>query len=77
MNETAPNTAARSTLPLLVNLAMTRKQARWQWANCADEHKAVWSAIIAILDERIALGEQYLGKLCGFSGFRVKREVVE
>ena len=77
MNETAPSTAARSTLPLLVTLVVTRKQARWQWANCADEHKHVWSLIIAILDERIALGEQYLGKLIDSPGFRVKREVVE
>lgn len=77
MNVTAPNTAARSTLPLLVNMVVTRKQARWQWVNCADEQKHVWSLIIAILDERIALGEQYLGKLLDMPGFRVKREVVE
>jgi len=37
----------------------------------------VWSLTIAILDERIALGEQYLGKLLDMPGFRVKREVVE
>jgi len=77
MNNTAPNTAARSTLPLLVNMVVTRKQARWQWAHCADEHKHVWSLIIAILDERIVLGEQYLGKMLDMPGFRVKREVVE
>ena len=77
MNETAPNTAARSTLPLLVNMVMTRKQARWQWVHCADENKHVWSLIIAILDERIALGEQYLSRLLDTPGFRVKREVVE
>ncbi len=77
MEERAPNTAARSTLPLLVTLVTTRKQARWQWANCADEHKHVWTVIIAILDERIALGERYLGKLLDMPGFRVKREIVE
>jgi len=77
MNETATNTAARSTLPLLVNLVMTRKQARWQWANCADEHQHVWALIIAILDSRIELGERYLAELLDIPGFRVKREVVE
>jgi len=77
MNGTAPSTAARSTLPLLVNLVMTRKQARWQWAHCAGEHKHVWSLIIAILDERIELGEKYLSELLDVPGFRVKREVVE
>lgn len=77
MNETAPQTAARSTLPLLVNLVRTRKQARWQWANCADEHKHVWALVIAILDSRIELGERYLSELLDVPGFRVKREVVE
>jgi len=77
MNETATNTAARGTLPLLVNLVMTRKQARWQWGNCADEHKHKWALIIAILDSRIELGERYLSELLDVPGFRAKREVVE
>jgi len=77
MNVTAPKTVARSTLPLLVTLVVTRKQAKWQWANCADEHKHVWTLVIAILDERIALGEQYLSKVLEVTGFRVKREIVE
>jgi len=77
MNKTAPETVARSTLPLLVNLVQTRKQARWQWANCADEHKAVWAMVVQILDERIRLGEDYLSKVMDVPGFRVKREIVE
>ena len=77
MNNTAPTTAARSTLPLLVTLVMARKQARWQWANCADEHQHVWALIIAVLDSRIELGERYLAELMDMPGFRVKREVVE
>lgn len=76
MNVTAPDTVARSTLPLLVNLVATRKQARWQWANCADEHKHVWSLVVQILDERIRLGEEYLSKVLDVPGFRVKREIV-
>ena len=77
MNNTAPETASRSTLPLLVNLVMTRKQARWQWQNCADEHKHSWAIVVEILDERIRLGEEYLAKLFDMPGFRVKREIVE
>lgn len=77
MNVTAPQTAARSTLPLLVTLVQTRKQARWQWANCADEHKAVWTMVLAILDERIKLGEVYLGDTLDIPGFRIKREIIE
>ena len=77
MSKTAPDTVARSTLPLLVTLVVTRKQARWQWANCADEHKHVWTLVVQILDERIRLGEEYLSKVMGVPGFRVKREIVE
>lgn len=77
MIETAPNTVARSTLPLLVNLVQTRKQARWQWVNCADEHKHLWTVIVGILDDRIKLGEDYLAGLLDIPGFRVKRELVE
>lgn len=77
MNETAPKTASNSTLPLLVTLVNARRQAKWQWANCADEHKQVWTDIISILDSRIDLGERYLADLIGMPGFRVKREVVE
>ena len=77
MNVTAPNTAARGTIPLLVTLVQSRKQARWQWANCADERKHVWSLIITILDTRIEQGERYLAELLDMPGFRVKREVVE
>ena len=77
MNVTAPNTVARATIPLLVTLVQSRKQARWQWANSADEHKHVWSLIIEILDERIRLGEEYLSKVLDIPGFRIKREIVE
>ena len=77
MNVTAPNTVARSTLPLLVVLVMARKQARWQWVNCADEHKHKWTEVIAGLDGRIAGGEIVLGNNLDIPGFRVKREVVE
>lgn len=77
MNVTAPKTVARSTLPLLVTLVQTRKQARWQWKHCAPEHAAVWTQVISILDDRITLGEQYLAETLGVPGFRVKREIVE
>ena len=77
MNVSETNAAARSTIPLLVTLVLSRKQARWQWANCAGEHKHVWTLIIEILDERIRLGENYLARRLGIPGFRIKREVVE
>jgi len=77
MNNTAPETVARSTLPLLITLVQTRKQARWQWVHCAHEHKHVWTLVIAILDERIKLGETYLAKTLDMPGFRVKREIVK
>ncbi|MEE9367061.1 MAG: hypothetical protein V3W44_10265 [Dehalococcoidales bacterium] len=77
MNNTAPNTVADSTLPLLVTLTMARKQARWQWRNCADEHKHRWTLVIDRLDDRIAVGERLLASRLELNTFRVKREVIE
>ena len=77
MSKNPVNTIADSTLPLLVTLVAARKQARWQWANSADEHKHKWTVVIAKLDTRIAAGESVVGCLMGIEGFRTKREVVE
>jgi hypothetical protein len=77
MNNTAPKTVADHTLPLLVTLVMARKQARWQWRNCADANKHRWTLVIDRLDERIALREKVLEGHLNLCGFRVKREVVE
>ena len=77
MNNTAPNTVANSTLPLLVTLVLARKQARWQWANCANEHKHRWVQVIEHLDERIRKGEESVADRMDLLAFRIKREVVE
>lgn len=77
MNITAPKTVADSTLPLLVTLVLARKQARWQWRSCADEHKHKWAMIVNRLDARIRLGESYVDDHLDTHGFHVKREIVE
>lgn len=77
MNVTGPNKVADGTLPLLVTLVTARKQARWQWKNCADEHKHRWTLVVDRLDARIMQGEKVLAEQLDFVGFRVKREIVE
>ena len=77
MNVTAPKTVANSVLPLLVALVESRKQARWQWRTCADEHKHTWSLVVYHLDRRIRQGETHLGSMLDIAGFHMKREVVE
>jgi len=77
MDITAPSTVANSTLPLLVTLVIARKQARWQWANCANQHKHRWTLVIAHLDERIKKGEKSVGDRMDLLAFRVKRSIVE
>jgi len=77
MNVTAPKVAANSVLPLLVTLVQTRKQARWQWRNCADEHKHTWAMVVYNIDERITQGEKHLESMLGLCGFHIKREIVE
>ena len=77
MNVTAPKTVANSVLPLLVTLLAARKQARWQWKTCADEHQHRLSMVVYHLDKRIAQGEAHLGSMLDIPGFRMKREVNE
>lgn len=77
MNNTEPKTVADSTLPLLVTLVQARKQARWQWRNCADEHKRTWTRVLERLDTRIEAGEIILARRLDLKGFRIKREIVE
>jgi len=77
MNTTVPKTVADSTLPLLVTLVQARKQARWQWRNCADEHKHKWTLVLARLDERITQGEMHLENEMELFAFHVKREIVK
>lgn len=77
MNVTAPKHVADSLLPLLVALVQARKQARWQWKYCADEHKHKWTLILARLDERITQGEKGLENYLDIVGFHIKREIVE
>ena len=77
MSANKVNTLTDSTLPLLVTLIATRKQARWQWANCADEHQHKWAVVLAKLDTRIERGEAVVGSLMDIPGFRMKREIVK
>ena len=77
MNVTAPRTAASSVLPFLITLVSARKQARWQWKHCADEHKHTWTLIIYNLDEQITKGEKRLENMLDLCGFHIKREIVE
>jgi hypothetical protein len=77
VNVTAPKTAANSVLPLLVTLLAARKQARWQWKHCADEHKHAWQLVVYNIDERIKQGEKHLEGMLDLYSFRLKREVVE
>ena len=73
-----PSRAEADNLLLqLCTLVIARKQARWQWANCADEHAHKWTRIVDELDTRINRGEQVIAALMEIHGFRVKREVVE
>ena len=77
MNENKANVLTDSMLPLLVTLVVARKQARWQWANCADEHKHKWTVAVDALDARIERGEALVSSLMDIQGFRMKREIVE
>ena len=61
----------------LCTLVIARKQARWQWKHCADEHAHKWTRIVDDLDARINRGEAVIAALMEIPGFRVKREVVE
>lgn len=73
MNQTGPDNVARSLLPLLVTLMSARKQAHWQWRNCADEHKHRWTAVIGILDKRLLKLERRIASTLGLRAFRAKR----
>ena len=64
-------------LAALCTLVIARKQARWQWANCADEHQHKWTVVIAKLDTRIERGEAIVGTIMDIPGFRMKREIVK
>lgn len=77
MNATAPKTAASKLLPILVTLVQVRRQARWQWVNCAGEHKHTWTLVLRHVDDLIAQGEALLGTSLDMVGFRIKREMVE
>lgn len=77
MNVTAPKTVADRLLTQLVTLVQARKQARWQWKQCADEHKHAWTQVIRVLDARIVVGEGFLADTMNLVGFRMKREIVE
>jgi len=77
MNVTAPQTVADRLLPRLVALVLSRKQARWQWANCAGEHEHKWVLVIERLDWLIAESENYIAGNLELFTFRTKREIVE
>ena len=73
-----PSRAETSNLlAQLCTLVIARKQARWQWTICADEHSHKWTRIVDELDIRIKRGEAVISSLMEIPGFRVKREVVE
>lgn len=77
MNITAPKTVALKALPRLVSLVLARKQARWQWRFCADEHKHTWVMVLQEMDKHIAVVEEYIASNLDMPGFQAKREVVE
>lgn len=77
INEASANKVADGLLPLLVTLVEARKQARWQWKHCADEHAHRWTCVIARLDERISKGEKAIEERMDILGFHVKRVIVE
>lgn len=51
------------------------KQARWQLNKCAGEHKALWQAMVDLMDNRIKLKEAQIAQALAVPGFRAKREV--
>lgn len=66
---------ATTWLQELTELLAARKQARWQAARSAGEHKPKWQAMVDVLDNRIAMKESQLAQALGIPGFRAKREV--
>lgn len=64
-------------LPKLEGLLLARKQARWQWHNAAQEHKALWQAVLDKQDEATRMLEQAITDQTGLNKFRVKREIVK
>ncbi len=77
MNITASKTVALKALPKLIILIQARKQVRWQWKYCADEHNHKWVLVLEHLDRRIKALERYIGDNLDIKGFRAKREIVE
>ena len=77
MNVTAPQTVADRLLPRLVALIESRKQARWQWANSANEHTHKWVLVITRLDWLITEAETHIAGHLDMDAFRAKREIVE
>jgi hypothetical protein len=73
MNKTAPKTVALKALPVLMRLVLSRKQARWQWRFCADEHKRTWVLVLDILDKRIFEIEKFIGDNLEQPGFHAKK----
>lgn len=77
MNNTAPKTVALKAMPMLVSLVLSRKQARWQWRFCADEHKHTWVLVLEEMDKRIKEVEHYISCNLDVPGFKAKREIIE
>jgi hypothetical protein len=77
MDDVSAQAVADSSLPLLVVLIESRKQALWQHRHCADEHKRKWRLVLQRLDDRIATGEKVIADRMDIVGFRVKREIVK
>jgi len=77
MTNTPSQAQTDNLIAQLCTLVIARKQARWQWKHCADEHSHKWTTIVETLDARITIGEGIVGSLMEIPGFRVKREVVE
>lgn len=77
MNITAPKTVGLKAMPRLVSLVLARKQARWQWRFCADEHKHTWALVLQEMDTHIAVVEDYIACNLDIPGFKAKREIIE
>lgn len=62
-------------MPRLANLAETRKQASYQRARAAGEHKATWQSVIDVLDSEIQELEHVITHRLELNRFRWKMEL--
>jgi len=66
---------AKTVLPRLAGLAEARKQASYQAASAAGEHKVVWRDVIDALDREIAELEHLVTQRLELNRFVWKKEI--